>query len=256
MYKALLTVLLTLASVFAFALEGFGVFGPVSLDSVDPDLVLIAPNGGEIWRAGSSQNVLWTAFDNHFGPAPLDLYYAVEAQDWRVISESVANTGSFSWVLPWLNSESALVQIRTKDLFGNTVYVQSTAPFTIFAAVPMMPEGLSITVEGGRHILLTWQPVTHNVDGSPVVPDGYRILFGTDPACASSAFSLLDTTTESTFTHENAALDYPRYFYAVQAYTSSTPGLCAGSVSSDTEAPKELDSPVTEDNIYPKKEDK
>ncbi len=41
-----------------FALSGFGVSGPVSLDNVAPNLILIAPNGGEIWQAGTVQNIV------------------------------------------------------------------------------------------------------------------------------------------------------------------------------------------------------
>lgn len=225
MRLAILIELLLLVSVCSFALEGFGVFGPVALDTVDPNLVLHAPNGGEIWRAGSTYDLRWTASDNHFGPTPIDIYYSVHGGPATLLYNSVSNTGTIPWRLPWLYSDMALVQIKATDQFGNTDLLESAAYFTIFANLPLAPGGLTISVENGSDVLLIWQPVTNTVDGSPVVPDGYLVLGSTDPSNELTDYDVLADCSETTYTHEHAALDWPHYFYRVLAYTNDGSGV-------------------------------
>ena len=227
MRMAVLLAVYSLALSSAFALAGFGVFGPVSLDTVNPALSLTAPNGGESWRAGSTKNIRWIASDNHFGLFPIQLYYSVNGDPFTSLCVPVANTGTHSWRLPWLTSNTALVQIVALDRFGNSASAQSAAFFSILATAPRAPEGLTIAVLNDTDVFLSWFPVVENEDGSSVVPDGYQVLFYSDPFNPDD-YILLGDCTEICFTHENAALDWERGFYRVVAYTENSPELLSG----------------------------
>lgn len=254
MRLAILVELLLLVSVCSFAIEGYGVFGPVSVDTVNPSLLLHAPNGGEIWRGGNTYNLRWTASDNHFGLAPIDIYYSVDGGPATLLYNSVTNTGTIPWRLPWLYSDMALVQIRATDQFGNTDYVESAAYFTIYANYPLAPEGLTISVENGSDILLIWQPVTLTVDGSPVVPDGYLVLGSANPSNEQTDYVVLADCSETTYTHENAVLDWPHYFYSVLAYTNDGSGVITSHYPSIRDLAPKTTSPEQIESFQPDEE--
>jgi hypothetical protein len=83
-----------------------------------PVVTLDVPNGGEVWRIGTKQNVLW--HDNG-GPLSnnLKLEYSTDGANWKPIATGVANTGSYEWIIPDDYSPNAKVRI-TDNVRGTT----------------------------------------------------------------------------------------------------------------------------------------
>jgi hypothetical protein len=96
-------------------------------------LTLIAPNGGESLAAGSTFSIQWTANGLH----NVILEFSTNAgSSWTAITVNApANTGNFSWVVPNLTTQNAL--IRVSDLVSPGVYTDvSNAVFNILGPNP------------------------------------------------------------------------------------------------------------------------
>ena len=219
MLKHIMTIFLLMMLARVHSLTGFGVTGPVSLDNVDPSLILVSPNGGESWPAGSGQNISWQASDNHFGTTPIGLYYSLNGGDYVTIDPALINDGSEHWDLPNTESNMALVRINATDTFGNSSIRTSAGYFVISAPVPQPPGGVCVDLSNNVDAILTWLPVTQNVDGSPFVPDGYIVLYSEDPGLSPSNFFFLGETSSLTYTHYRVVLFRQQMFYNVVAYS-------------------------------------
>lgn len=218
MLKIALLTVIALVSAGSFALTGSGVSEAVVLDNVDPELGLVAPNGGENWAPETVQTIIWTAADNHFDPNPIDISYSVDGGAFEPIFSDTENDGSEAWTLPSLTSDMALVRIEARDHFGNTAQSQSAAYFSILGIIPLAPQGLTISVTNATDAFIAWLPVTEDVNGDPFSVDHYLVFHSQDPGASPADFSLLGYTTSISYTHPNALLDYSRSFYAVVAY--------------------------------------
>jgi PKD repeat protein len=81
---------------------------------------------------------------------------------------------------------------------------------------PSTPQGLVIEVVD-NDILLSWQPVTTTIYGSPIVPDGYIVLGANDPYAGLDSFVFLGFVTGPGFTHPFVAQHRPMLFYRIVA---------------------------------------
>jgi galactose oxidase len=93
-----------------------------------PDtLRVLAPNGGEVFLAGSSTLIRWSSTGSI---SAVNLDYSPDlGATWTPIAIGVANTGSYSWTVPEVATNKALVRVsRTGGAPPSDV---SDAPFTI-----------------------------------------------------------------------------------------------------------------------------
>lgn len=97
---------------------------------VEPDLTLLAPNGGERFFQGATVDLRWQGSD-----LPADAVVVAEFTDdaaaepvaWTTIAEDLPASGSSSWTIPSdLSSGDCLVRVRSGDLVD-----QSDATFRI-----------------------------------------------------------------------------------------------------------------------------
>jgi len=219
-------ILLCLAAGSGLAgLTGFGVSGPVSLDNVAPNLNLISPIGGESWPAGSTHPILWSATDSHFGLSPIDISYTLEGTAFIPLFTGIANDGTEAWTLPNTISALARVRIKATDSFGNHTQRTSLNSFQITDPLPMPPGGVNVEIVNNWDALLTWLPVTQNVDGSPFTPDGYIVLFSEIPGASIDQFFFLGDTAGLSYTHLRVAHFRTNMFYRVLAYSEPRGGL-------------------------------
>ncbi|MCP4152288.1 MAG: hypothetical protein GY757_31410 [bacterium] len=113
---------------------------------VDPVITVTAPNGGESWTAGSSQNITWT----NTGDVPnvtIELSTSGLAGSFAPIAESIANSGSFSWTVADVDSLSCVIRISDS---GMTVSDSSDAVFTIEPAPE--PQTITLTAPNGGNV--------------------------------------------------------------------------------------------------------
>lgn len=100
---------------------GAGVF-TMKVDSGGaPTLRVTSPNGGEVWQAGSTQTITWTASASI---ASVKIEYSTtslwngDLVDPQPITMSTPNTGSYPWIVP--QSMSPVCHVRVSDAAGTT----------------------------------------------------------------------------------------------------------------------------------------
>jgi len=76
------------------------------------ELTLLAPNGGKNLVAGSTYDITWDA--NGFVENVFIEYSGDNGANWTAV-DTVANTGSYSWLVPNVNSDECLVYISDAD---------------------------------------------------------------------------------------------------------------------------------------------
>jgi hypothetical protein len=90
-------------------------------------IMITAPNGGEIWTVGSSQNITWTA-NGLSGNVTIEL-----ARDggsiWDTIVDSTPITGNETWIVT--GPATTRGRIRVSSISNNSVVGVSANDFTI-----------------------------------------------------------------------------------------------------------------------------
>lgn len=98
-------------------------------------LTITAPNGGELFLAGSTQTITWTT-EGDITSVTID-YSLNSGQSWTNIITSTLNSGSYDWTLPDVQTSKALVRVQDaadgnpSDVSDNTFsIVRSTLTVT------------------------------------------------------------------------------------------------------------------------------
>ncbi len=137
-----------------------------------PDLSLTAPNGGELWRVGSTQNITWNSNDIN----NVKLEYSINnGSDWQTIVNSTdASTGNFAWVIP--NSNSIMCMVRISNVDEPSMKDVSTNTFTIYTPT------ITLTAPNGGENLRagTTTNITWNSSYIASIKLEYSINNGTD----------------------------------------------------------------------------
>jgi hypothetical protein len=101
--------------------SNFGIFAK--------SLTLVAPNGGESWPVGSTQNIVWNSqFIDQFR-----IQYTVDdGANWKTVKRIIAAAGGQAeWIIP--NDVSELCRVRIIDTEDANVFAESD---TVFSIVP------------------------------------------------------------------------------------------------------------------------
>jgi len=121
----------------------------VELDSTRPHVELLTVKLGPP-NESACVEINWLAFDNNFGPDPIDLYYSLNPLGpWTPIAKGVANTGRYRWYLPQQIGRHAYIRVVAKDLAGNNSHCDMTEPLALddmsrpcaVIVMPMSPGG-------------------------------------------------------------------------------------------------------------------
>lgn len=86
--------------------EGHWIF---EATGIPPQVGLSAPNGGEIWEAGTTQDIAWVSFDADF----VNLEYTTNGTDWIEIANNLPTNfgGTYSWTVPNVSSSDCKVRV-------------------------------------------------------------------------------------------------------------------------------------------------
>ena len=219
MKKALLPALLSGWVCLAFALSGYADTELFTLDTVPPELQLHSPNGGELWYIGDTHDITWTASDTNLTPNSVYLWYSVNGGlEYLSLAEAIANSGSHPWEIPAVQTNLARVRVRVSDDFGYITQKTSLANFTISYVPPAEPEGVLVDILNGLDAVISWQPVTQTIYGTPITPDGYIVLYNETPYEDEQFFYFLGRTFTTSYTHHDVAEFRDQMFYRVVAY--------------------------------------
>jgi subtilisin family serine protease len=129
-----------LVKVYAYddaANEGWDVsdnYFTIQQDTELPVVMVIQPNGGEVWNVGSVYTITWNATDN-IGVTSTSIYYSYDGgANYDLIDNLSGNPGSYDWTVPNTPSTQCLVKVYAYDAAANEGSDVSDAFFTIEAA--------------------------------------------------------------------------------------------------------------------------
>lgn len=122
----------------------YSLFGPYDLwaaygceEGTTASITVTAPNGGETWGVGTSQNITWTST----AVANVRIELSINnGASWSDVIASTPSTGIYNWTVP--NSPSTQCLIRISEVGNPSVTDQSNGLFTI-AILPGVEEELN-----------------------------------------------------------------------------------------------------------------
>ncbi|MFA6980712.1 MAG: LamG-like jellyroll fold domain-containing protein [Ignavibacteriaceae bacterium] len=110
-------------------------------------VTLTAPNGGEIWLAGSTQTISWTDV-NPSGFVNLD-YSSDNGITWNsIVSSANSMYPNYSWWTPTI--AAATYKVKVTDANNSLYFDESDTPFTI---TDQLPPALTLTYPNGGEII-------------------------------------------------------------------------------------------------------
>ena len=92
---------------------------------------VVAPNGGENWRAGSTDTIMWTSRGDAES-ASID-YSTNGGSSWLPVAASVPNTGTYLWLVP--DNPSIACRVKVSLVTAGSVCDSSDANFAITGLV-------------------------------------------------------------------------------------------------------------------------
>jgi len=156
------------------AMVGYGTAPDATLDNLDPSLIIIAPNGGENLYGGENTSLTWTATDWRIPLAAVQIWFSSTGGDsYQLVVGGADNTGSYSWQIPELETNEALIKIRVTDSVGNYSEQVSASVFSISHTPPAAPQFVAAQILDQTDLLISWQAVTSTVISTPMTPDGF-----------------------------------------------------------------------------------
>lgn len=117
-------------------------------DTTDPVVNVTSPNGGEVWYAGTTESITWSATDAG-GVDSVSIYYSSNnGASFDLVSSQEPNDGTYDWLVPGVATDSALVKVVAYDPSLNVGEDVSDAVFTIvYDVIP--PDVIVIYPNGG-----------------------------------------------------------------------------------------------------------
>jgi hypothetical protein len=129
-------------------------------------------NSGGIYQGESSQTISWSATSSNFYYRPISLEYSKNnGSTWNLIASGLENTGSYNWVIPKIDSESALIRVSAVDLNGNTSQSVSTSPFIVDSTSPQITVNSFNNSEkfpGGGTVFINWSATDLHFANNPI----------------------------------------------------------------------------------------
>jgi hypothetical protein len=116
-------------------------------------ITVITPDGGESWKAGTNQNIAWTAYNIE----NVKLEYSTDnGSTWSLVIDSIAaDTGIFSWTTPNLTSTNCF--IRISDITDDSTYDISNKFIIYIPHITIIQPNGGEEWEIGSDQQITWQ---------------------------------------------------------------------------------------------------
>ncbi len=95
----------------------------------NPFISIITPNGGELWRGGTTQTIRWTSYFVSGDSVKIEFF---NGSSWSIIEENVIGSlGQYDWIVPQ-NTLSTNCKIKISKMTETGIYDESNAPFTVY----------------------------------------------------------------------------------------------------------------------------
>ena len=125
--------------------------------TISPQLVrtisMIAPNGGEQWIVGTTNEIRWTSTNID----SVKLEYSLDGgANWNIIADKVPSNGLYNWLVPNVAFRSDNCLIKVSDVKQGTPFSISAGSFSIYSSKVLK----WVFPNGGEYIwqdtLITW----------------------------------------------------------------------------------------------------
>lgn len=174
-------------------------------------VLLTAPNGGERWAPGTSQQITWQS-QNKVNKVKIE--YSLNGTIWNTISNSfTASSGAYLWSVP--NTPSANVLIKISDTANAAYFDTSHARFTITPP----PPGVLLR---GPYLQMVTQ-TSANLRWRTDVPAQSRVCFGT----TQGALAFVKNDSAFVTEHEvkiTGLSPYTIYYYSIGSMIDTLQG--------------------------------
>lgn len=145
-----------------------------TLDQTAPSLTLGSLTGGQVIAGSGSYTINYSASDANLASSPISIYVSSDSgANYSAVATNINNSGSYSWVVPNVNSSTYRVRVTATDKAGNITTASSSSDFTISTSAPNITQNLIASTYIGNASSLS---VTYG--GSCEV--GYNITVGLD----------------------------------------------------------------------------
>ncbi len=114
-------------------------------DTVAPALSFTSLNSGNALRGGTTQALQWNTTELYPTTNTLSIEWSPDnGTSWSTLATNVANSGSYSWSVPSINTSQGLFRLTVVDSAGNSGSVTSSQNIIVDSAAPAAPN-ISLT---------------------------------------------------------------------------------------------------------------
>jgi hypothetical protein len=149
---------------------------PFTINFVPPTITLTDFTGGQTLAGGSAQNITWTSTGNNLGPNPVKIETSSDGGvTWSPLVAAAADTGTYPWVVPSVDSGIYRVRLTITDLAGLTASSASSSNFSLDITAPTITAvsiNNGVAVAGGNVLALA---VTASDNLSGIVASRYSL---------------------------------------------------------------------------------
>ncbi len=159
-----------------------------TIDTINPQISVLSPNGGEKWLMNTIKDITWNATDSHFPFAPVTIDWSMDnGSSFTTLTANEINDSCYPWTIPAMEVEHAKIRITVIDCFGNTSTDCSDAPFVLqgasviltpnFSMDTINPQVTVISPNGGETFManmtrnITWSATDSNLLSTPIMID-------------------------------------------------------------------------------------
>lgn len=141
-------------------------------DRTAPTLNLTSLTGGEFLLGGQTAALTWSASDDNWGSAtPIAIEYTTNGTSWISITTGTANTGSYNWTAPAIDSSTVKIRITATDASNSVAQDESSTNLTIDSTAPLVTltnfNGGEL-LAGGQTYNITWSASDTNMSATPI----------------------------------------------------------------------------------------
>ncbi|MBL7095867.1 T9SS type A sorting domain-containing protein [candidate division KSB1 bacterium] len=162
------------------------------------------PNGGESWDEGSTHTIRWHSSGTS---GNVSVWYGTDRfNEWNLLTGSTPDDGSWSWTLPYVDSDKTRCRVMIMDVNENTCWDGSDNDFTI-KNIPNCsitvddPNGGEVWDEGSTHAI-RWHSVSTSgnvrIRYSTNSGSNWTILTNSTPDDGRWDWNLPDVTSDKT----------------------------------------------------------
>lgn len=202
-------------------------------NQITKTLTVTAPNGGEVYEAGTTQNITWQATN----VSNVDIDFTTNnGLSWQLIVAGVESSGAYEWKIP-LNLNSPQCKVRVKDSIDDDPIDESNATFTIKPA-----QSIQVTNPVGGEVYNAGEPIAIEWDATGIENVGIR--YTTTNGLGSSSEPAFYTVTESTPNNGEylTSFSIPSNEYYVEVYDASDGSPRSRTVGNFTILPQQTNS--------------